>query len=76
MNRNWQQELSDYADDTNSVWSAFTLILNEGISKYISQTTGYNWKRKHSWQRPVSNNMKTIIRRKHRLWRQYYKSKI
>ena len=39
MNRNWQQELSDYADDTNSVWSVFKLILNEGISKYIPQTT-------------------------------------
>lgn len=75
MNRNWQQELSYHVGDVNSAWSAFKLILNEGINKYIPYTTGNNWKRKNSWQRPISSNMKTSIKKKHKLWHQFQKTK-
>jgi hypothetical protein len=75
MNRNWDQALSSSVDDVNSVWSAFKVVLEDGVNKYVPTTGGNNWKRKEVWQRPISKSMQTLIKKKHRLWSRYQNSK-
>ena len=75
MNWNWREELSCCDGNVDSSWSVFEVILSEGVSKYIPMSMECSWKRKDSWQRPISNNMRSLIKNKHKLWGQFCKFK-
>ena len=74
MNRDWANEFSS-CDDINSIWNTFKLIFFEGLDKFVPKINSSNWKKKSSWQRPISKPLKQLINRKHRLWRRFQETK-
>jgi hypothetical protein len=75
MDRDWEEEFSDFAQDVEACWNKFKYVLNEGIVKYIPKVKGKGWKRKQIWKCPISAGMRKNIRRKHRLWTRFQETR-
>ena len=62
-------------NDVEKVWESFTIAMTNGVSKYIPVSSGGNWRRKITWKQPVSENIRKLINRKHRLWTRYQETR-
>ena len=40
-------------------------------TKFIPTTSSGNWKKKNTWKNPISNYIRKLIKKKHRLWTRY-----
>jgi Reverse transcriptase (RNA-dependent DNA polymerase)/Endonuclease-reverse transcriptase len=75
MDRDWDKEFVNYVGNIESAWTHFKTILDEGTAKFIPLITNGSWKRKSSWKQPISQELKKVIRKKHRLWTRFQETK-
>jgi len=62
----WNEDKLECCEDTEQLWAKIKGALEEGIKKYVPKVT--NWRKKSSWTHPVNAGLRSMIRRKHRLW--------
>jgi hypothetical protein len=74
MTRDWSKVLQPFTN-INDCWNVFKEIFSEGVDKYIPKLNNMSWKRKSSWKRPITSNLKTLINKKHRLWTRFIETR-
>jgi hypothetical protein len=71
-------KLADNSDDVCGVinlWNKLHDTLDIGVKSNIPVIKSSTWRRKESWRFPISNDLRQIICRKHRLWTRYQETK-
>ena len=61
--------------DVEEASSALNLIILEGTHKYVPLSKGNTWKRKSNWNCPIDDQTRLLIKKKHRLWTRYIKTR-
>jgi hypothetical protein len=56
-------------------WAFVKSVLYEGIDKFVPMNKNNSWRKKPSWNHPITYDFKKIIRKKHRLWTRYQETK-
>jgi len=70
MDIDWTQNLSQ-CSDIEEMWLLFKGRLMDGVVQYVPKISQfYDW-RKLSRRRPLSADIRTKIKNKHMLWKQY-----
>jgi len=70
MDTDWTQNFSQ-CSDIEEMWVLFKDRLMDGVVQYVPQISQfYDW-RKPFWRRPLSADIRTKIKNKHMLWKQY-----
>lgn len=59
----------------NMMWLTFKQLLEDASNKFIPKYSNYNWKKKKTWNLPISHEYKSSIRKKHNLWSNYLHSR-
>ena len=66
MIRNWEQEFNICSDNIDDYWVRLDTIIKEGMDNYIPKVESNSWKKKSSWNHPISAETKNYIKKKHR----------
>ena len=74
LTREWSADFTGCEGNVDKVWNKFKTILFDGIERFIPIVSN-NWKKKSSWNRPLSKDIIKIIKRKHRLWTRYQETR-
>ena len=72
---NWDDALDLSNKSVEEIWKTFKAVIREGmVVIYIPRCTGHVVNRKKNFQ-PFNNELQQMIRRKHRLWNSWIRSK-
>jgi len=61
--------------DVEQASSTLKLIILEGTHQFVPFSKGTAWKRKSNWTCPIDDHTRLLIKRKHRLWTRYIKTR-
>src|SRR3989442_989863 len=59
----------------NEDWLHLKNVIQNAANKFIPTTSSGNWKKKNTWKNPISNDIRKLIKKKHRLWTRYQESR-
>ena len=72
VNCDWNKEFAGDNLDVETIWNILKNKIDNGVKRYVPLTAGfYNFK----WKRPLSEEIRSEIRRKKSLWRKYIRDK-
>ncbi|MFI5407087.1 MAG: hypothetical protein ACHQ1D_11325, partial [Nitrososphaerales archaeon] len=61
--------------DVNVEWNCFKNIIDKSINEYIPVSDCNTWKTKSTWKYPIKNDVRSLIKRKHRLWSRFQETR-
>jgi len=74
-----RKEFNDdlYSDcfSVNDFWMNLKSIIESGMKLFIPPVEDNTWKKKKSWQFPIDKSFKKLIKKKHRSWTRFQKTK-
>jgi len=62
-------------DTVNDKWLNVKSILISATEKFIPKFEGDVWKKKAHWRNPLGKEMRELVRKKHRLWTRYQRTR-
>jgi len=71
----WDSFFADCVNDIELMWSKFRHFLYKKTEEFVPKVNNFNIWKKSSWSRPLSKNLRKIIRQKHRAWNRYVETK-
>ena len=71
----WNDLLQRYSHNIDDMWLALKCELDNRINKFIPKMKNFAQFRKESWSRPLDQQVRAKIRKKHRLWTRYMETR-
>ena len=75
LNLDWDKCFADDINDINSMWNKFKHIVTRETDKFIPKTNNFDSWKKNSWSKPLSRELRKLIKQKHRAWNRYIETK-
>jgi len=75
LNIDWDKCFEDSMNDIDNMWNKFKSIVTQATEKFIPKTSNFDDWKKSSWSRPLSSELRSLIKQKHRAWNRYIETK-
>jgi hypothetical protein len=75
LNLDWDLLLKPHEEDVEKMWCTSKNRVDDGVKRYVPLVKNCSSWKKEKWKQPLSNDIRSEIKKKCELWKQYVMSK-